>query len=858
MGVLLAALLLALPAGAWFPPYDPAYLKPGAAPPVLGLAPLDAFGDSQKLDGRVFPMDEYASGAKVELSDWYTGMPPGDMHLQLAGKTLLVGIRVHPGDCDNRGCAVFLAIDEDRSKTLTDVKTAFGPEDRAVVVYWSSPANVQVGQWSGKYPLGQMPPGEIWPVVTRVGLGSDGKQHVEMKITLRTTAAVHSQPDLDPRTLPFGLAVAVIGRKDDNTNPSYYVWPNQPVTTGGQWIALPRYPYTYMTIQPEMPTAQPTGFLTYNVGLLPFLPNGGDGSPHDFASYAADPDVHVACLQELWDHGQRREVAALALELAGMSYYGLPHHCGGADDDSCDIGDILVGEFTETGITVKDTGLLLLSKSPLMQADVLYYKNENAGCCDADCAEEKGALHARVGTANARIDAACHPDAHCSFSPVFAGEQYIDVFCTHLQASPGDVTSLADYVGGIKTNTSLGTEEIAQALGLDPMNLGQYGCHMDDHREIQKRQLVTLGNWIKQKRVGDGVGGWMPERNLTDRPAVVMGDFNINGRNREDLLQGPSWGSNYLHIADQFDALSRTDFEKQTEIYSDRHDMGLGFRDPTIPYPPVRGRDPIYVEEVQGLAQDEASSPLPIAKFGEATMSDETARYDYVWVLPAWPTDELPFYAIAAMPEEPYVTVDPHRGGDETPASDHAAVYAGLRFVQLTALKTYNPFKSHSVTQRITHLQTLSYDGGLWAGGEDFFGHGSSAVNGLWGYKHNFKAPYDDDAPSVNWALAVHLAPLDNAAWWFDLWEDDPGDCCDNQYDMQKWSGKNINTRFEAKFSAWRFFDSKSNPQDEFCLAGLLQGCQTTGGTLEPLHKTWGTASESAVVTNQLRVVEVP
>ena len=68
-GMALAALLLAFPAAAWFPPYDPAYLKSGAAPPVIRLAPLHAFGDSQNVDGHVFPMDEYASGAKVELSD---------------------------------------------------------------------------------------------------------------------------------------------------------------------------------------------------------------------------------------------------------------------------------------------------------------------------------------------------------------------------------------------------------------------------------------------------------------------------------------------------------------------------------------------------------------------------------------------------------------------------------------------------------------------------------------------------------------------------------------------------------------------------------------------------------------------
>jgi hypothetical protein len=105
--------------------------------------------------------------------------------------------------------------------------------------------------------------------------------------------------------------------------------------------------------------------------------------------------------------------------------------------------------------------------------------------------------------------------------------------------------------------------------------------------------------------------------------------------------------------------------------------------------------------------------------------------------------------------------------------------------------------------------------------------------------------------------MAVQLAPLDTAAWWFDLWEDDPGSCCDDRYDMHQWSGKNIGTRFEAQYSAWRFLDSGSTTQARFCLAGLLPGCQTVG-TLEPLHKTWGTAGDSAVVANKLSVMEVP
>ena len=228
---------------------------------------------------------------------------------------------------------------------------------------------------------------------------------------------------------------------------------------------------------------------------------------------------------------------------------------------------------------------------------------------------------------------------------------------------------------------------------------------------MQRKQLSILGDWIRRKRQGDWALG---TRDFTDRPAIVMGDFNINSRNYEELT---SADSNYEFAANALGAYERTKFENVTEIYSDKHDTGLGFNNPTMPYPPVRGTDPVLVDEVRSLAENNKS--LPVSKFGESTMAEDdisSSRYDYVWVLPPSPSDELPFYAISATPEEPYVTVDSHTGADDEPASDHAAVYAGLRFAELAEIQTYNPLRSHIVTQKVTHIQTLSYDGGYGAG----------------------------------------------------------------------------------------------------------------------------------------------
>ena len=68
----------------------------------------------------------------------------------------------------------------------------------------------------------------------------------------------------------------------------------------------------------------------------------------------------------------------------------------------------------------------------------------------------------------------------------------------------------------------------------------------------------------------------------------------------------------------------------------------------------------------------------------------------------------------------------------------------------------------------------------------------------------------------------------------------------------------NVTTSFHAQYSAWSFYDNVGySLRRRVCLAGLLANCDTTG-TLEPMMKTQGTESESAIVDNMLVVVENP
>jgi hypothetical protein len=220
--------------------------------------------------------------------------------------------------------------------------------------------------------------------------------------------------------------------------------------------------------------------------------------------------------------------------------------------------------------------------------------------------------------------------------------------------------------------------------------------------------------------------------------------------------------------------------------------------------------------------------------------------------------DELPYFAIGAATEEPHMRVFPDLGGNTAaPPSDHAAAYAGLEFVHLSELATYNPLKAHNVTQAVVNINTLS-DDGMLAGGEDFYGYGFSYLNSFPSLQYNFKAPYDSDQVSVNWSLMETLQPGDVAGFWHQLMEDDPGGTTyDDWYDMQPWAGKNSVTDFDSVASRWSFYDDKqpNKVQLSMCLAGLVHYCMVVN-TLQPIKALAGTAEESAIVTHKLDVSE--
>ncbi len=511
-----------------------------------------------KVDGEIKPASEYATGFEAPLQDWKLGLGDGALNVAMAGEQLFVGIRIHPGDCSSTGCAVGIFVDADRSVTLAHPETAPGAGDRAFYVYWTNASTPTVWQDSGT--IQNVPYWSQWPAETRVSMQGDDMYHVELAITLRERLA----PAADPRVLPtksLGLAVAAAGYRRDAkgcSDYSFYVWPNEPSPTGGQWIALAPYPYTYATVTPRLPSDKPTGFLTYNTGMLPVMKNGGSGTPNDFAAVAMDPAVHVACLQELFELDSRHalvELATAMAELQGKPVYfeGEPRPCDGGSDEDC---DVIVSDLEWE----EEPGLLLLSRMPIGRSEEPTFGDDVVGCEDVDCMAEKGFIWAQVGTSQARRKACTREAPQNDYGSsgktvcrddICAGEDYIDVVCTHLQADCDNST------GNV------------------------YPCNRDNVPRVRLQQMMQIMAKLDAVR-------------FPDRPAVLMGDLNVNGRSDEDLRDSNFEYGGMARVVAHTDQSSPWEYYTKG-VYSARHDVGLGFHDAAPGVLPVRGNDPVYV-----------------------------------------------------------------------------------------------------------------------------------------------------------------------------------------------------------------------------------------------------------------------
>jgi len=356
-----------------------------------------------------------------------------------------------------------------------------------------------------------------------------------------------------------------------------------------------------------------------------------------------------------------------------------------------------------------------------------------------------------------------------------------------------------------------------------------------------------------------------------------MGDFNISGRDANDLAAGPGY-SFYHRMAESLGPLDVTTFEQTMHRhYSHRRDLGLGFKEACDDVPPVCGTDTVMPDEVHTLIRETAG--VPISLFGQGTKAPgrdgsaglynpESSRLDYIWLLPPVSTNgELPAYAVWGGPEtgpEPVVTITPDipiygswDQANET-ASDHSAVFAAIPFANVTELPGYTPAHTYRTTYIIDSVKALSKD--CWGcGPNDFFGHMILNKNTGPVHKSEFPVISNVDEPSCNWFVGNPagddiLGYGDQAFWTFVLRESDWGSPPDT-YDTTLWAGKWSFSEFWQEFGMWRMTDEEFVPQCDVCLASIKDGCPVPyPSTLQPTQKTRGNAAQKAEVRHRMRV----
>ncbi len=784
-------------------------------------------------DGKIRHI-EWVDSTRAPLQDFASGNPTGKMWL-LQGKpeTLNIGMRVSRGnECTLDECGDWYTIilfDARRDDTLAfgQAATQVREDDRALVIRHLTPTHFTVAQYRG---VGgptannwiQTNNNEQW--FTDVAVAKKGSfLEIKLEVTLKPFGS--SQPSEVLGHGKMGLGV-VHTRLDPPTFFTLHYWPGNAATD--PFLNLPNapnyfIPYTWQTIEFKRPDPTPLSLMTYNVGLVPLIPDGGSGTVEDFASIAATvggPDV--MCFQEVWNHDDRELLAELSNDLWQTQFPGDPSQEiqeAGAPE-RCPLGSgkpCLLAEQVSSGLGVEDTGLLLLSKHPIFDASTPPKKFSTHQCQGADCLEDKGVLWARVGTADSRVAIGPNNEQRIVWDP----DEYVDVFCTHLQASCDGLAALEPLLHTIEAKGVL-TGDVWPLFTFDSLF---QTCDENDIRSIQAAQLAELRAYIEQKALPP------------DRPAFLMGDFNANGLDAHLGASAP-----YGQAITTLGLTNIAPFDAASSLYSARYDIALGCRG-ALPYtaPPVAPTtacDPVLTSEVIqfafGLPSGQPKWPrLGVGtNIGDKAFCDqglfgtvgdvESNRYDHVFVIPPRPSgEELPIFAIP-NDTEPFVVVnsfpDPTEPGECL--SDHKAVLANINLARIEDRLSFNPNMKHDVEYVVSRVENLTGDA---AGGAEFYADFET-------FPPLFKTTtgvYADDTNVIypHWHLQAVLGGADFRWYRFFLKEEDTTSP-DDPYDVTSLIGAASWSMFNHGFSIWTHVHVPGQqPAYHFCLEDLHPDC---------------------------------
>jgi endonuclease/exonuclease/phosphatase family metal-dependent hydrolase len=475
--------------------------------------------------------------------------------------------------------------------------------------------------------------------------------------------------------------------------------------------------------------------------------------------YAGELRADVLALEEAWDHDQVLTIRDEAN--AWRAAHGLAPY-------------FLIGTIdypTRHGIDFDATqgGVFILSAYPATRIDTHAFD----ACRGEDCLKRKGVLHARLN-----FGATSTPGPN---DPPASGDQFIDVYATHLNADE-ELCGDGNFGDWIKVHAleSLKCVDLnplyAAACGLESiLGAGEMNCgHFPNDAFVRQRQLDEMEAFIE----------------LTadpTRPSILMGDFNLNGRNL---------GAGDGEYSQMLDRLHVSPLGASTG--------GPKPSDALYPWSAPYGV-PGTIEH-SDLVRAQYSDDDLVA-YGRGTMirrdlPDEgpigstdpaLARLDYVLVRQPIRPGAPGFDALAWMVGAGYgdVWASPFPSSSSIPIdsiggrlSDHKPVLAHLELIPMQLPPKFHPDWSHDVHVRVTSANASNEDDCTFCGAVDLYPVLKRQQSTLYGPE---SAIWDgnicDDSGAVSsadgctgdWVVNLHHDPAFNfvQGGGADLWDDD-------------------------------------------------------------------------------------
>ncbi|MGE0397550.1 MAG: endonuclease/exonuclease/phosphatase family protein [Kofleriaceae bacterium] len=462
------------------------------------------------------------------------------------------------------------------------------------------------------------------------------------------------------------------------------------------YAGMPSNRLAWQTLLFARPKGFDVSFMSWNVRRFEkFIEGTGfiSVNPKDIGRYLANNDV--VAIQEGWDTEQVQQILEGANEQRHILKKKPFVRYGTADFES-DRSSVIASIATSFG-KYTHGGVWIFTALPVGGGG--YHVYTDATCRGEDCWKAKGVQWLRVYMQELEYDPNCWKSPlGCDQPP--SGDDFIDVFNTHLQASAPAGCTLEDLEGlDVLISKLLGAiSPILRpaALLVSELINADMNCSAITDAQGRASQLVEMNGYIERTAA-------------TDRASILMGDFNVNGRSHD--------ASEYREMLMYLD-ITTSPIDDRISVLGDggfdlQHGDVLRERTDVLPDGYCTGTD---IGETGGQYD-------PNCTFSGRV--DGAGRLDFILVRPPVPRSEATDYPRWYVMENesrdvwasPFPSLTNHFAASP-PArlSDHKPVRSSLTIARLSNPPPYNPTWRHSVKLRVT-----SYDAG---GMEDCIGCG--------------------------------------------------------------------------------------------------------------------------------------